>query len=573
MKFTSIFPILGWIKTYSRQDFTNDFIASIIVAIMLIPQSMAYAMLAGLPPIIGLYASILPLVLYTIFGTSRTLAVGPVAVISLMTAAAINEAGYNELQDQITAAIMLATMSGIFLILLGIFRFGFIANLLSHPVITAFITASAVLIAISQLKHILGIDIGAAHLKEIIMQLYAGFQEINYMTLLLGFSGCIFLFWVRTSLKPLLQKTSWNDHLIDAIVKTGPVFAIILSILAVYQFNLTESQNVKIVGKLATGFPPFAIPHFNWEMAEKLLPSAIILSLVGFVESVSVAQSLASKKRQRIKPNQELIALGAANIASGFSGGYPVTGGFARSVVNFDAGAVTPLAGGMTAILIAIITLFFTPLFYYLPQAILAATIIIAVLSLVDFKSLIQTWKYRKADGISSALTIIAVLIIGIEPGIIIGVVASLFLHILHTSRPHIAVVGLVKDTEHFRNIHRHDVRICDETITMRIDESLYFLNSRFLEDEINRLIATKPHLKNVILMCSAVNEIDSSALKSLDGICDHLNSSGIKLHLSEVKGPVMDRLQHTHFLDNLTGQIFLSQYKAIQELSPKTIC
>jgi SulP family sulfate permease len=572
MTLSSIFPILDWIKTYNKQNFTNDFIASIIVTIMLIPQSMAYAMLAGLPPIVGLYASILPLIFYAIFGSSRALAVGPVAVISLMTAAAINAAGYTLIEDQIAAAITLATMSGIFLVILGVFRFGFIANLLSHPVIAAFITASAILIAISQLKHVLGIEVSATNLKDILLQLYAGISQINLTTALIGFAGVLFLFWVRSNLKPILQKTSWNAHLIEAIVKTGPVLAVALAILITYKFSLNETKDVKIVGELAKGFPPFAIPSFNLEMVQRLIPSAIILSLVGFVESISVAQSLASKKRQRIQPNQELIALGAANIASGFSGGYPITGGFARSVVNFDAGAQTPLAGAMTAVLIAITTLYFTPLFYYLPRAILAATIIVAVLSLVDIRSLWTTWQYRKADGIAAFLTIIAVLTIGIEPGIILGVLASLTLHILHTSRPHIAVVGLVPETEHFRNIHRHDVKCCTEVITLRIDESLYFLNSRFLEDEVNRLAATKPDLQHVILMCSAVNEIDSSALESLDAICDHLKAGDIKLHLSEVKGPVMDRLKDTHFLKELTGEIYLSQYQAIQELSPATV-
>jgi SulP family sulfate permease len=572
MTLSSIFPILDWIKTYNKQNFTNDFIASIIVTIMLIPQSMAYAMLAGLPPIVGLYASILPLIFYAIFGSSRALAVGPVAVISLMTAAAINAAGYTLIEDQIAAAITLATMSGIFLVILGVFRFGFIANLLSHPVIAAFITASAILIAISQLKHVLGIEVSATNLKDILLQLYAGISQINLTTALIGFAGVLFLFWVRSNLKPILQKTSWNAHLIEAIVKTGPVLAVALAILITYKFSLNETKDVKIVGELAKGFPPFAIPSFNLEMVQRLIPSAIILSLVGFVESISVAQSLASKKRQRIQPNQELIALGAANIASGFSGGYPITGGFARSVVNFDAGAQTPLAGAMTAVLIAITTLYFTPLFYYLPRAILAATIIVAVLSLVDIRSLWTTWQYRKADGIAAFLTIIAVLTIGIEPGIILGVLASLTLHILHTGRPHIAVVGLVPETEHFRNIHRHDVKCCTEVITLRIDESLYFLNSRFLEDEVNRLAATKPDLQHVILMCSAVNEIDSSALESLDAICDHLKAGDIKLHLSEVKGPVMDRLKDTHFLKELTGEIYLSQYQAIQELSPATV-
>lgn len=568
MNLAHVFPILDWIKTYNKQSFFNDFTASIIVTIMLVPQSMAYAMLAGLSPIVGLYASILPLIIYAFFGSSRVLAVGPVAVISLMTAAAINGAGYTEIQDQITAAILLATLSGGFLILLGVLRFGFLTNLLSHPVIAAFITASALLIAVSQLKHIFGISASATDLKTMVQQLFAGRDIINYTTLTIGALGVFFLFWVRGSLKPLLMKTSWNIHLIDGIVKSGPVLAVVMSIFVVSTFNLDIKNNVAIVGELAKGFPPFGWPSFEWDMVEKLLPSAMILSLVGFVESVSIAQSLAHKKGQTIAPNQELIALGAANIASGFSGGYPITGGFARSVVNDDAGAQTPLAGAMTAVLIAVTILFFTPLFYYLPRAILGATIIVAVSSLIDLKSLSAMWKYRKADGASAIVTILAVLSMGVETGIIVGVMTSLIFHLLHTSRPHIAVVGLVPETEHFRNMDRHQVKTCAKSVTLRIDESLCFLNVRYLEDQVNDLISRQSKLENIILMCSAVNEIDASALEVLESIANSLDEKGIKLHLSEIKGPVMDRLQDTSFLKNLSGEVFLSQYQAIQKLA-----
>jgi len=287
---------------------------------------------------------------------------------------------------------------------------------------------------------------------------------------------------------------------------------------------------------------------------------------VGFVESVSVAQTLASKRRQRIQPDQELIGLGAANIASAISAGYPVTGGFARSVVNFDAGAQTPAAGVFAAVGIALATLFLTPWLANLPQATLAATIIIAVLSLVDLKAIGRVWRYSKVDFSAMAVTIVGTLFLGVETGIVLGVVLSLLLHLHRSSRPHVAVVGQVQGTEHFRNIDRHKVETRPDLVTIRIDESLYFANSRFLEDKVAALVAERPEVRHVVLMCSAINTIDASALESLEEINHRLSDAGIKLHLSEVKGPVMDRLQRTDFLDYLSGRVFLSQYEAFHE-------
>jgi len=569
IKVSNIFPILVWIRRYGKKDFADDFMASIIVTIMLVPQSMAYAMLAGLPPVVGMYASILPLIAYALFGSSRTLAVGPVAVISMMTATAIHNAGYSAVEDQIMAALALCIMSGLFLFVLGCLRLGFLANLLSHPVISSFITASAILIAFSQMKHILGLDIEKGNLLSTLSQLAENLANSNMTTALIGGASVIFLFWARSGIKPLLKKLGLKGHTVELIARSAPLCAVFVSLLIVSRMGLDQSHDVKTIGTLSGSLPPLALPHFDLAMWQKLLPSALIISIIGFVESVSVAQSLASLRRERIDPDQELRALGAANLTAGLSGGYPVTGGFARSVVNFDAGARSPLAGAMTAIFIGITTLLFTPLFYYLPHAVLAATIIVAVLSLVDFRSFIHAWQYRKADGIAALLTFLLVLGIGVEAGIIAGVLSSMLLHIWHTSRPHMAVVGVVPGTEHFRNVERHDVITSEKLITIRIDESLYFANSRYLENKINEIIAGQSKLEHVILMCSAVNEIDTSALESLENIGDRLQASNIKLHLSEVKGPVMDRLKKTDFMDHLNGRIYLSQYDAIKELSP----
>ncbi|MET3998219.1 sulfate permease [Marinobacterium sp. MBR-109] len=559
-------PILQWLKVYNRETLTSDLVAAVIVTIMLIPQSLAYALLAGLPPEVGLYASILPLVAYAIFGTSRTLAVGPVAVVSLMTAAAVGNLALAGTAEYLTAAIALAFLSGVILILMGLFRLGILANFLSHPVISGFITASGLIIAASQLKHILGVDAGGHNLLDILMALAGQLAHINLPTLVIGVSATAFLFWVRKQLKPLLVKVGLGPRLADIIAKAGPVLAVVVTTLAVWGLDL-QAQGVKVVGQVPSGLPGLTLPSFDLELWQQLFVSALLISIVGFVESVSVAQTLAAKRRQRIDPDQELVGLGASNIAAAASGGFPVTGGFSRSVVNFDAGAETPAAGAFTAVGIAMATLVLTPLIFFLPKATLAATIIVAVLSLVDLGALKRTWAYSRSDFAAMLATIVLTLVHGVELGIIAGVGLSVLLYLYRTSKPHSAIVGRVPGTEHFRNIDRHQVETEQHILTLRVDESLYFANARYLEDLIYDQVARNPELRHLVLMCPAVNLIDASALESLEAINQRLMDSGVKFHLSEVKGPVMDKLKDTHFLHDLSGEIFLSQYAAWEKL------
>jgi SulP family sulfate permease len=562
-------PILDWGRSYNREAFSNDMIAAVIVTIMLIPQSLAYAMLAGLPPEAGIYASIVPIMLYAIFGTSRSLAVGPVAVVSLLTASAIGQVAEQGTAGYAIAALTLAFLSGAFLLLLGVLRLGFLANFLSHPVIAGFITASGILIATSQLKHILGVDADGHTLPEMLSSILAHLGEVNAITLFIGVVATAFLFWVRKGLKPALQRLGLTPTLAGIAQKAGPVAAVVVTTLAVWAFGLDEA-GVRIVGAVPQSLPPFTLPGLSPDLVSALLVPAILISIIGFVESVSVAQTLAARKRQRIDPDQELIGLGAANIGAAFTGGYPVTGGFARSVVNDDAGAETPAAGAFTAVGLAIAALALTPLVFYLPNATLAATIIVAVLSLVDFSILGKTWRYSKSDFIAVAATIALTLGLGVEVGVASGVMISVLLHLNKTSRPHVAEVGLVPGTQHFRNINRHKVETDPSLLTLRVDESLYFVNARFLEDLVQKRVAEGCAIKNVVLMFSAVNEVDFSALESLEAINTRLKGMGVGLHLSEVKGPVMDRLKRSHFLDDLNGRVFLSQYDAWKQLRPE---
>jgi sulfate permease, SulP family len=563
------FPILSWGAAYNRRTFTNDLIVAVIVTIMLIPQSLAYAMLAGLPPEVGLYASMAPLVLYMIFGTSRTLAVGPVAVASLMTAAAAGTIASQGGPEYLGAAIALAMVSGLLLIAMGLLRLGFLANFLSHPVITGFITASGIQIAASQVAPILGIRAEGETFVELAVSLWRDLPQTNIITAVIGIGSLVFLFWVRGSLKSLLQRLGLGARSANMLAKAGPVVAIVATTAAVWGFGL-GGRGVKIVGAVPQGLPAIALPPMDLALWAKILVPAVLISIVGYVESISVALTLAAKRRQRVDPDQELIALGASNVGAAISGGFPVTGGFARSVVNFEAGAETPAAGAFTAVGIALATMFLTPLLYFLPNATLAATITVAVLSLVNLKALKSTYIYSKADFAAMVATILVTLVEGVEAGLVVGVGLSIFLHLYSTSRPHVAVVGQIPGTTHFRNVTRHVVVTDPEILSLRVDESLYFPNARFIEDLVNEAVASNPAVRHVILECPAVNAIDASALESLEAINERLKDGGITFHLSEVKGPIMDRLKRSHFLERLTGKVHLTQFQAVSSIKPE---
>ncbi len=567
--FRNYFPIITWGATYNSKILVNDLVVALVVTIMLIPQSLAYAQLAGLPAEIGLYASMAPLIIYAIFGTSRSLAVGPVAVISLMTAAAISPLAGQGTPEYLTAAIGLALISGLMLLILGILKLGFLSNFLSHPVISGFITASGIQIATSQLSPLLGIPAHGETFLETAIALAHNADKINFYTASIGILSFIFLFWVRGNLASLLKRFGMSVRLAGIIAKVGPVLAIIVSISVVAGFGL-DKNGVRIVGTIPQGLPQLVIPQFDSTLWLSLLVPALLISVVGYVESISVAHTLASKKRLRIDPDQELIALGAANVGAAVTGGFPVTGGFARSIVNFEAGAETPAAGAFTAIGIALATLFLTPLLFYLPNATLAATIMVAVLSLVDLKAIKHTYDYSPADASAMGVTIFLTLIQGVEAGLIGGVLLSLFLHLYRTSKPHVAVVGQVSGTEHFRNVKRYSVVTDPSIVSLRVDESFYFPNARFLENQVNQAVAANPEMKHFIFQCSSVNTIDASALESLEAINQRLKDSGVIFHLSEVKGPIMDRLQKSHFVDSLTGKIHLTHYDAVYSINPE---
>ena len=569
-RFSSWFPILRWGPHYNAEHFTGDAVAAAVVTLMLIPQSLAYALLAGMPPEAGLYASMAPLVVYALFGTSSTLAVGPAAVTSLMTAAALGSVAAAGSMGYAAAAALLALLSGLMLFLMGALRLGVVANFLSHPVISGFVSASGLLIAGSQLKHLLGIPLQGQTLPQILVSLWAHMAQWQGAAAAIGFGALGFLFWVRRSLKARLSRLGFAPLAADMLTKAAPVLALAVTTLVAWAWRLDES-GLRVVGTVPGGLPPLTLPALDNTLlpqVQQLATAALLISLVGFVESVSVGQSLAAKRRERIEPDAELRALGASNIAAGLTGGFPVTGGFSRSVVNFDAGARTPAAGVFTALGLLLAALLLTPALHFLPQATLAATIVVAVLTLVDFGTFARTWRYARSDFTALALTFGLTLMVGVEAGLIAGVGVSLLLHLWRTSRPHIAIVGRVPGTEHYRNVLRHTVETQPDLVGIRVDESLYFANARPLEDYVAAQVAAHPSIQHVVLQCTAVNAIDASALESLEAITQRLKDAGVKLHLSEVKGPVMDRLQRTEFMHDLTGEIFLTHHQAVQALT-----
>lgn len=556
----------AWLQRYQSSWLGGDLIAGAIVTVMLIPQSLAYAMLAGLPPQVGLYASILPLFAYALFGSSMTLAVGPVAVASLMTATALSSLAVAGSPEYVTMAILLALLSGAMLMLFGLLRLGFVAYFLSHPVISGFISGSAIVITIGQLKHLFGIKIAAGGALHTLQGLYEALPAANSSTMLIGFGALAFLFFARSYLASLLKKLGISARHADLASKLAPMMVVIISTAVVANTGLNQSAGISVVGNIPAGLPALGLPVMQWQSLQQLWMPALLISLVGFVESVSVAQSLALKRSQRITPDKELLGIGAANLASALSGGYPVTGGFARSVVNFAAGANTPAAGIVSAILMAAVIAAATSWFYFLPHAVLAATIIVAVLGLIDFKTLKASWRYDRADAISLLLTFTGVVVFGVEEGIVMGVVLSLAVVVWRSSRPHMAVVGRVPGTEHFRNVDRFDVEQQPGLIALRVDESLYFANTQVLEDKVDSLVADQPSVRRFLLIMSAVNQLDTTALEMLDELEKNLAEKNIVLQFAEIKGPVLDRLRHTDLGIRMKDRIFLSTHQAFSD-------
>ncbi|WP_168400124.1 SulP family inorganic anion transporter [Acinetobacter indicus] len=559
-------PAWQWLKHYNTVTLKSDLLASLIVIAMLVPQGMAYAMLAGLPPVMGLYASVLPMIIYAFFGSSPTLSIGPVAIISMMTFATLNPLFEVGSPVYIQAACLLALMVGVISLLLGMLRFGFLIQLISHPVIKSFIIASALLIALGQLKFLFNVPLQANNIPEFVLSVFEYIGLMHWESLIFGIASILFLVFMPKffNLEAVKQRLGASGF----IIKSLPLVLVVVSIALVYFFNL-QQVGIKTVGEIPSGFPALSMPFWNLDLVLQLLPGAAMIAMISFVESLSIAQATALQQRSQLNSNQELIALGAANIGAGLSSAFPVTGSLSRTVVNADAGAKTSMAGVLSSLFIVLVSLYFTGFFRDLPLTVLAATIIVSIWKLVELKPFIDTWRYSKADGLAMWITFFGVLFIDISTGLIIGIVSTFILLLWRISRPHIAEIGLVEGTQHFRNIQRHQVITSAKVLSIRIDEDLTFLNSNTLKGFLINAVSQKPELEHVVINGSSISAIDLSALEMLEDLDNELRKLNIQLHFSEVKGPVMDKLQRSKLLNHLSGKIFLTHYQAIRELSP----
>lgn len=555
MNIKAIIPAFDWLPHYNKTQFKGDLAAGLTLGVMLIPQGMAYAMIAGLPPIYGLYAATLPLIIYALLGTSRQLAVGPVAMVSLLTAAGVGTLAEGGTDLYISLAITLAFMVGAIQFLLGVFRLGFLVNFLSHPVISGFTSAAALIIGLSQLKHLLGIDISRSnYVHEILFQAVEQFGAINWITFAIGLGGILII--------KIAKK-------ISAAIPSQ-LLAVVFGILVVMIFSLTE-QGVKIVGTVPSGLPSFSSPDFSFTTLQSLFPIAMAIALVSFMESMAVAKSIQSKhKDYELISNQELIALGLANVGGSFLQSYPVTGGFSRTAVNDQAGAKTGMAAIISAILIVLTLLFLTPLFYYLPQTILASVIMVAVFGLIDFKEPKHLWHANRSDFWMLVATFFGTLLLGIEEGIGIGVFLSIAMIIFRTTRPHIAELGKVPNTHFYRNVTRfNQVEQQKDRLIIRFDAQLYFANSSYFRDKVNELATLKGNtLKTIILNFNSINNLDSSAAHMLEELVNDYRKKGIKTLFTGVKGPVRDAMDKSHLIEVIgKAHFFMSVQEAVDFL------
>lgn len=552
MNIQQFIPAINWLSTYNKQQFRGDLIAGLTVGVMLIPQGMAYAMIAGLPPIYGLYASTIPLFIYAILGTSRQLAVGPVAMVSLLTAAGIGTLAEGGTELYIALAITLALLVGLIQFLLGVFRLGFLVNFLSHPVISGFTSAAALIIGLSQLKHLLGVSIERSHhVHDILFQAIQQFANINWVTFAIGIGGIILIKGVK-KIAPHVP---------------GPLVVVVTGILVVWSLGLTD-VGVKIVGAVPSGLPSFALPSLEIDTIKTLFPIAMAIALVSFMESIAVAKAIQSKhKDYKLDSNQELIALGLANVGGAFFQSYPLTGGFSRTAVNDQSGAKTGIASIISAGLIVLTLLFLTPLFYYLPKAILASVIMVAVFGLIDMKEAVHLWRADRSDFWMLVITFIGTLGLGIEQGILIGTVLSLAWIIFRSTRPHLAVLGRVPDTHFYRNISRFKVvENRKDILITRFDNQLYFANVNYFKDTMAKLILEKgKDLQTVIINAESIHSIDSSGIHALEELVQEVKANHQQIFFTGVIGPVRDAMKKGHLLEKVgKNNFFMSVQEAV---------
>ena len=571
-RITQLFPISDWLKTYTRHHLSDDLFAGIITAILLVPQGIAYAILAGLPPQLGLYASILPPILYALLGTSRTLSVGPVSIAAIMIASSLSSPEVSALAHPVQSALLLSAESGVIMLIMALLRMGSLVNFISHPVLAGFTSGAALLIIGNQLPLLVGLKTPSCGINVACYNHY--FHDTIASTVLLSLAALGLLLFFGKPLAATLKILKVNRAFISALSKCGPLLTVILATVAVYYFKLTD-LHVAVVGNVPSGFPELSMSFISdvlsvngWGRAKLLLPDAAFIALIVYVESVAIAKVTANLRGEKIIPNQELIALGAANIVAAVSGGMPVAGGFSRTMVNFSAGARTQMAMLIAAAILSLAVMFFSPWFTNIPKSALAAIILVSIIRLVKIKHIVHTWRFDRGDGIAELTSLLAVLILGIEEGIVLGIILTIGSHLRKASQPHIAVVGRIPNTEHFRNIKRYQVETWRHLLLVRIDENLTFTNIDYIENYLGTELRRRPDTKHVVLIFNSVSDIDTTALEALEQFNYGLQVQDKTLNIAEAKGPVMDKLGKTDFQQQLKpGKIFFRTEDAVNEL------
>ncbi len=562
---TRLFPIIGWLRDYPRQAFGDDLFAGIITAILLVPQGIAYAMLAGLPPQLGLYASILPPAVYAVLGTSRALSVGPVSIAAIMIASALAAPEIKILGDSVHSALVLSAECGVIMLAMAALRMGGLVNFISHPVLTGFTTGAALLIMSSQIQPLLGVKIPACGWDWACYP--AVWHNVKTPILAVGLVSLLLLVFFGQPLATLLKKLGLKLSWVTAVSKAGPLLTVGLATWAVGQFDL-NAHGVALVGAVPAGLPPLDFTFLEGSRWRPLLPYAAFIALIAYVESVAIAKVTANLRGEKIAPNQELVGLGFANLASALTGGMLVAGGFSRTMVNFSAGARSQLAMLIAASLLAVAVAFFSTWFEAIPQATLAAIILVAIFRLVRLKHIVHTWRYDPGDGKAELATLLGVLALGLEEGIAVGIALTIACNLRKASQPHIAIVGRIPETEHYRNVKRHSVQVWHHLLLVRIDESITFANVGFIEEFLHDALRQQPNIRHIVLICNAVNDIDSTALEALESFNHAVKVLGKTLNLAETKGPVLDKLQKTDFLQQLVpGQVFFRTEDAVRSL------
>lgn len=557
----------AWLRNYAPGNGTHDLLAGLIVTVLVIPQSLAYALLAGLPPQAGLYAGILPVLAYAFLGSSMTQAVGPVAITAIMTFAVLTPLAEPQTAHYIELAATLALMSGVIVLIFGTLRMGFLSQLLSRPVISGFISGSAILIVVSQIKFLTGIPMSETKIWQVAAAVYQRWGESIPDTLVLGGSSLVVLMLSRYFMAGWLCRMGMTQTRADFAVRLMPLLTLALATAVVANWQLDLRHGVTVVGAIAASLTPlhFFVP--GWESMHQLAGPAVLLAVIGMVQNITMAQALAIKRRERIDANHELVGLGSANIVAAFYGGMPVGGGLSRTAVNLAAGARTPLASIVAALSMLGVIALGTQWLSRLPLAVLAASITVAAISMLDFKALQQAWRYDRVDALALLGTAAGVMVLGVEWGIALGVGLSLTALLIRASTPHIAVIGRIPGTEHFRNVQRHGVETIAGVLFLRVDESLFFGNLSAIEQRISQELAHDLTLHDVVLIMSAVNRVDTTAMEVLTDINRDLASKNIRFHLAEVKGPVQDRLVRSPLWKSLSGEVHLSVNAAFEML------